>query len=47
VGLDSLFDVTQWLTILLTGVLIPAWALWLAARFSDRDLAAIEAAGDR
>jgi hypothetical protein len=45
VGLDSLFDVTQWLTILLTGVLIPAWALWLAARFSDRELAAIEAAG--
>src|SRR4029077_2953228 len=46
VGLDSLFDVTRWLTILLTGVLIPVWALWLAARFSDRDLAPVEAAGD-
>jgi hypothetical protein len=35
VGLDSLFDVTNWLTILVTGVLIPVWALWLATRFSE------------
>jgi hypothetical protein len=35
IGLDSLFDVTQWLTILVTGLLIPAWALWLAARFDE------------
>ena len=46
IGLDSLFDVTQWLTTLLTGVLIPVWALWLAARFSGSDVPAVAIAGD-
>jgi len=39
VGLDSLFDVTQWLTTLITGLLIPVWALWLAARFREPEAA--------
>ena len=39
VGLDSLFDVTQWLTTLITGLLIPVWALWLAARFREPEMA--------
>ena len=46
VGLDSLFDVARWLTTLLTGVLIPVWALWLAARFSEPDLAAGQISAD-
>jgi hypothetical protein len=28
-------DVTTWLTILLGGIAIPAWALWLGLRFSE------------
>jgi len=32
---DALGDVVQWLTVLLTGILVPAWALWLAARFQQ------------
>jgi hypothetical protein len=46
VGLDSLFDVTQWLTTLVTGLLIPIWALWLAARFREPELAAGPSASD-
>lgn len=30
---DVLGDVVQWLTVAVTGVLVPAWAIWLAVRF--------------
>ncbi len=30
---DVLGDVTQWLTVALTGILVPAWAFWLASGF--------------
>jgi hypothetical protein len=30
-------DATSWLTILVSGVAIPAWALWLGLRFRDAD----------
>ena len=45
-GPDSLYDLGQWLTNLLTGVLIPVWALWLALRFSEPVVTA-DAASDR
>jgi hypothetical protein len=32
IGPDSLYDLGQWLTNLLTGVLIPVWALWRRAQ---------------
>lgn len=30
-------DATSWLTVLVSGVAIPAWALWLGLRFRDAD----------
>jgi hypothetical protein len=38
IGVGGLDDVTLWLTALLTGVLIPVWAVWLAARFDEGEL---------
>jgi len=35
---DVLGDVTLWLTVLLTGILVPAWAFWLASRFHQEDM---------
>jgi hypothetical protein len=32
---DAGGDATTWLTVLLTGIAIPAWALWLGLRFDD------------
>ncbi len=29
-------DVSQWLTVLLTGILVPVWAFWLASRSVSR-----------
>ena len=46
-GPDSLYDLGQWLTNLLTGVLIPVWALWLALRFSEPVVTADAASDDR
>ena len=34
-GSDNLSDLAQWVTMVLTGLLIPAWALWLALRFDE------------
>ncbi len=36
---DVLGDVTQWLTVLLTGILVPAWAFWLASGFRQPEAA--------
>jgi hypothetical protein len=34
---DVLGDLTMWLTIVLTGILVPAWALWMGLAFRDHD----------
>jgi hypothetical protein len=36
---DVLGDVSQWLTVLLTGILVPVWAFWLASTFRESNAA--------
>lgn len=37
-GINGQGDLSDWLTVVLSGLLIPAWALWIALRFGRGDV---------